>query len=49
MRGYGRPSLEADASLQREVYWNVGNLLNLEADLLYFDTTFTYIEIKDGG
>jgi len=39
--------LEADESLQREVYWSVGNLLNLEVDLLYFDTTSTYFEITD--
>ena len=38
---------EADESLQREVCWSVGNLLNLEADLLYFDTTSTYFEIED--
>ncbi len=27
MREYGCPSLEADESLQREVYWNARNLL----------------------
>ena len=39
--------LESEEDLQREVYWSVANLLNLEVDLLYFDTTSTYFEIED--
>ena len=39
-------ALEADENLQREVYWGVGNHLNLEVDLLYFDTTSRCFEIE---
>lgn len=39
--------LENEAKLQEEVYYSVANLLNLEVDLLYFDTTSTYFEIED--
>lgn len=39
--------LEAEEDLQREVYWSVADLLNLEVDLLYFDTTTAYFEIDD--
>ncbi len=39
--------LEAQAELQKQVYWSVANLLNLEVDLLYFDTTSTYFEVED--
>jgi len=39
--------LEAQADLQKQVYWSVANLLNLEVDLLYFDTTSTYFEIEE--
>lgn len=38
--------LEAQEPVQREVFWSVANLLNLEVDLLYFDTTSTYFEIE---
>ena len=38
--------LEASESIQWEVYRSVSNLLNLEVDLLYFDTTSTYFEIE---
>src|SRR5579875_79775 len=39
----------AEPELQREIYWAIseGNLLNLEVDLLYFDTTNVYFEVED--
>ncbi|MEW5898252.1 MAG: IS1634 family transposase [Bacillota bacterium] len=39
--------LENEAELQKQVYYSAANLLNLEVDLLYFDTTSTYFEIED--
>src|SRR5674476_591790 len=36
--------LEIEAELAEQVYWSVANLLNLEVDLLFFDTTSTYFE-----
>jgi hypothetical protein len=33
--------------LEREVFGQVANLLNLEVDLLFFDTTSTYFELDD--
>jgi transposase len=39
--------LEADEAIQREVFFAVANLLNLEVDVLLFDTTSTYFEIED--
>lgn len=39
--------LENEAELQKQVYYSVANLLNLEVDILYFDTTSTYFEIED--
>ena len=36
--------LEIEADLAEAVYWSVGELLNLEVDLLFFDTTSTYFE-----
>jgi hypothetical protein len=33
--------------LEREVFGQVANLLNLEVDLLFFDTTSTYFELAD--
>jgi|GEM_PF-2128253 len=38
--------LESTEEIQREVYCSVSNLLNLEVDLLYFDTTSTYFEVE---
>lgn len=35
---------EIEAELAEQVYWSVANLLNLEVDLLFFDTTSTYFE-----
>jgi hypothetical protein len=33
--------------LERAVFGKVANLLNLEVDLLFFDTTSTYFELED--
>jgi hypothetical protein len=33
--------------LQRTVFFSVASLLNLEVDLLFFDTTSTYFELDD--
>lgn len=35
------------AQLEREIYWSVADLLHLEVDLLFFDTTSTYFETED--
>jgi transposase len=35
---------DTDASVQEAVFFAVANLLNLEVDLLFFDTTSTYFE-----
>ena len=37
--------LEVEDELEREVFSQVANLLNLEVDLLFFDTASTYFEI----
>jgi transposase len=39
--------LEHDTAIQESVFFSVANLLNLEVDLIYFDTTSTYFEIDD--
>jgi len=36
--------LTIEDQLAEEVYWTVADLLNLEVDLLFFDTTSTYFE-----
>jgi transposase len=36
--------LEVETDLAEAVYWSVADLLNLEVDLLFFDTTSTYFE-----
>jgi hypothetical protein len=36
--------LEIEAPLAEQVYWATADLLNLEVDLLFFDTTSTYFE-----
>jgi hypothetical protein len=33
--------------LEKQVYYQVAHLLNLEVDLLFFDTTSTYFELED--
>jgi transposase len=38
--------LEAHDVIQREVFWSVRNLFNLEVDLIFVDTTSTYFEIE---
>jgi len=38
--------LDVKSELEERVYWSVANLLNLEVDLLYFDTTSTYFEVE---
>jgi hypothetical protein len=38
---------EVRAQLEQEVFHQVANLLNLEVDLLFFDTTSTYFELDD--
>jgi Transposase DDE domain len=37
---------EVSAELEREVFWQVSSLLDLEIDVLFFDTTSTYFEIE---
>jgi hypothetical protein len=39
--------LGAKEDIEREVFFQTANLLNLEVDLLYFDTTSTYFEVED--
>jgi hypothetical protein len=39
--------LDADEVLQREVFFSVANLLNLDVDVILFDTTSTYFECED--
>jgi transposase len=39
--------LEADDAIQREVFFSAADLLNLEVDLLFFDTTSTYFETEE--
>ena len=38
---------DAQAKVQEAVFFSVANLLNLEVDLLFFDTTSTYFERDD--
>ena len=38
--------LEVEAALAEAVYWATADLLNLEVDLLFFDTTSTYFETE---
>lgn len=39
--------IESDEGIQREVFHSVADLLNLEVDLLFFDTTSTYFETEE--
>ena len=39
--------LDNEESIQHEVFWSVANLLNLEVDVIFFDTTSTYGYSKD--
>lgn len=38
--------LEAAAEIQRDVFFSVANLFNLDVDLIFLDTTTTYFEIE---
>ena len=38
--------LEVEEPLAEAVYWATADLLNLEVDLLFFDTTSTYFETE---
>ncbi len=38
--------LEAHDDIQRDVFWSVRNLFNLEVDVIFVDTTSTYFEIE---
>ena len=38
--------LAADAELQELVFFNAANLLNLEVDIIFLDTTSTYFEVE---
>ena len=40
---------DAQAKVQEAVFFAVADLLNLEVDLLFFDTTSTYFETEDVG
>jgi transposase len=39
--------LEIEPQLSKAIYYQVTHLLNLEVDLLFFDTTSTYFEVED--
>jgi transposase len=39
--------LEIEPELAQQVYWAVADLLNLEVDLLFFDTTSTYFQVEE--
>lgn len=39
--------LECGDQVQEQVFFHVANLLNLEVDLLFFDTTSTYFEVEE--
>ena len=39
--------LEIAGDLERAVFWQVASLLDLEVDLLFFDTTSTYFELDE--
>ncbi len=39
--------LEVEAGVAEQVYWSVATVLDLEVDLLFFDTTSTYFETDE--
>lgn len=39
--------LEYQEELEKEIYWSVADILNLEVDILFFDTTSTYFETDE--
>ena len=38
--------LESCDQIQEQVFWSVANVLNLEVDIIFFDTTTAYFEIE---
>jgi len=38
--------LEHQDELEKEIYWSVADILNLEVDILFFDTTSSYFETE---
>ncbi len=40
--------IENNERLQERVFFSTANLLNLEVDFIYFDTTSTYFEVEPG-
>ena len=38
--------MEASSEIQKEVFFSVANLFNLEVALIFLDTTTTYFEIE---
>jgi len=38
--------LEHQEKLEKEIYWRVADILNLEVDILFFDTTSSYFETE---
>src|SRR3954452_1122270 len=40
--------IDAAPQIEAEVFWSVASLLDLDVDLLFFDTTSTYFEIDEG-
>ena len=39
--------LDSEEEIQREVFFSVANLLNLEVDVIFFDSSSTYFEVED--
>ena len=39
--------LEHQKELEKEIYWSVADILNLEVDILFFDTTSSYFETEE--
>lgn len=39
--------LEHQEKLEKEIFWSVADILNLEVDILFFDTTSTYFETEE--
>lgn len=39
--------LEYQDQLEKEIYWSVADILNLEVDILFFDTTSSYFETEE--
>ncbi len=36
-------------TIQEKIFWATADLLNLEVDLIFFDTTNTYFEMEEPG